>query len=369
MANYPYQSTQGVGIQGVDIQGNTITPVSVTATAGVGNVTVAAYNPYEADSVIPTTSNVTVGAAAPTTTVHANAGVGNVTVAGYNATQVTSPVPGVANVTAAGLGVIATVSPAAGSANVAVAALAPTIGETTNVFPGIGNVVVAAYAPAVTQSNTVTPGVANVTVTAFSLFLTPTSPGYGYGTVPYGDANFNPTFVPVVTFPIPPIFDGTCIFEPPWVRDRAPYLPDSSQAEYNLWRHFENRLRGVNVWQRSDGTFCVDTPANYEAAQTHPAAYFSDDPIGPDLTAEEQGLADSNVNYPWNPIPPQPPFYDSTISEVPGAYVFATNWDQTTITEVLNPYLVTFWEGGSVNPITQAEALVLTAGGFGDCIE
>jgi hypothetical protein len=153
-----------------------------------------------------------------------------------------------------------------------------------------------------------------------------------------------------------------CIFETPQVRDRPPYLPDSSRVQVMLWRHFENRLRGVNVWQRSDGTFCVDTPANYEAAQTNPAAYFSDDPIGPDLTSTEQGLSDSNVNYPWNPYP------GSTNSEIPGSYAYNTNWDQTTQDFVLDPFLVNFWQGGAENVITQETALVLTAAGFGDCI-
>ena len=202
------------------------------------------------------------------------------------------------------------------------------------------------------------------------------SPGRGgYGTVPYADGMFSGGFPsaipippPVVPYVAQPPFSYTPIFECPQVRDRPPYLPDSTQAEYRLWRHFENRLRGVNVWQRSDGTFCVDTPVNFEAAQTHPALFLSDDPIGPDETDTFQGLSDSNVNYPWNPIPPQPPFYDSTISEIPGAYVYITNWDGSTQTEVLYPYLVSWWEGGAVNPITQEEALVLTEAGFGDNI-
>lgn len=157
------------------------------------------------------------------------------------------------------------------------------------------------------------------------------------------------------TVPVDPV-----IFEPPWVRDRPPYLPESTHREIMLWRHFENRLRGVNVWQRNDGTFVQDTPSNYEIAQTHPAAWVSDDPIGPDLTAEFQN--DSNVNYPWNPFP------GSTNSEQPGSYAYNVNWDQTTQDFALEPFLVSWWEGGTINVITQAEALVLTAAGYGDCI-
>ena len=157
-------------------------------------------------------------------------------------------------------------------------------------------------------------------------------------------------------------FDGLAIFETPQVRDRPPYLPDSSARQVGLMRHFENRLRGVLVWLRNDGTYCVDTPCNYELAMTQPAAYISDDPIGPDLTGEFQGLTDSNVNYPWNPFP------GTTNSTIPGSYAYNVNWDQTTQDFILNPYLVQWWEGGAENVITQAQALQLTAAGFGDCI-
>jgi hypothetical protein len=95
---------------------------------------------------------------------------------------------------------------------------------------------------------------------------------------------------------------------------------------------------------------------------TQPAAYISDDPIGPDLTADFQGLTDSNVNYPWNPFP------GSTNSETPGSYAYNVNWDQTTQDFILNPYLIDWWEGGAENIVTQAQALALTAAGFGDCI-
>lgn len=152
-------------------------------------------------------------------------------------------------------------------------------------------------------------------------------------------------------------------FLTPQVRDRPPFLPDSSAAQVGLMRHFENRLRGVLVWLRNDGTYCVDTPCNYEAAMTQPAACITDDISGPDLTGQFQGLTDSNVNYPWNPFP------GSTNSTTPGSYAFNTNFDQTTQDFILNPYLIQWWEGGALNIITQAQALALTAAGFGDCID
>ena len=162
-------------------------------------------------------------------------------------------------------------------------------------------------------------------------------------------------------------FDGLALFITPEVRDRPPYLPDSSRREVMLMRHYENRLRGVLVWLRNDGTYVVDTICNYEAAMTQPAAYISDDPIGPDWvppggSTEFQGLNDSNANYPWNPYP------GSTNSTTPGSFAYNVNWDRTTQDFILNPYMIQWWQGGALNIITQAQALLLTVAGFGDCI-
>ena len=170
------------------------------------------------------------------------------------------------------------------------------------------------------------------------------------------------------TPPSPPAgFDGLQLFLTPQVRDRPPYLPESKGPAYLLMRHFENRLRGVLVWLRNDGTYVVDTICNYEAAQTQPAAFISDDPIGPDWdppagSTEFQGLNDSNVNYPWNPFP------GSTNSTIPGSFAYNVNWDRTTQDFILDPYMIQWWEGAAENIITQEQALALTAAGFGDCI-
>lgn len=177
-----------------------------------------------------------------------------------------------------------------------------------------------------------------------------------YGSGPYGSGYYGGFSYEVATA------NALALFITPQVRDRPPYLPDSSPRQYGLMRHFENRLRGVLVWERNDGTYVVDTTCNYEAAMTEPAAYISDDPIGPDLTADFQGLTDSNVNYPWNPKP------GSTNSTIPGSFAYNVNWDQTTQDFILNPYLIQWWQGGAENVITQTQALALTAAGFGDCI-
>lgn len=159
------------------------------------------------------------------------------------------------------------------------------------------------------------------------------------------------------------------IFLTPMVRDRPPYNPDSTPSQVGLMRHFENRLRGVIVWLLDDGTYVVDTACNYEAAQTQPAAFISNDPVGPDMTADFPALSNTNAPYPWNPFP------GSTNSEVPGAYTYITNWDSTTQTFVLEPHVAveppnfSWWQPGAENVVTQAEAVILAQAGFGDCVD
>ena len=179
-----------------------------------------------------------------------------------------------------------------------------------------------------------------------------------YGTIPYGGTGaFTPPYVPPPVGPTEPI-----IFQTPVVRDRPPFLPDSPPRGYALMRHYENRLRGVIVWELDDGTFAVDTPCNYEAAQTQPAAFFSDDPSGPDEVEVAPGLTNTNAPYPWNPFP------GSTNSMAPGSYSFITNWDHTTEDFILEPHAVEWFQPAANNVVTQEDALALTAAGFGDCL-
>ena len=171
-----------------------------------------------------------------------------------------------------------------------------------------------------------------------------------------------PPYVPVV---------GPIYFRTPSVKDEAPYLPDSSPSQVRLFRHYENRRRAVNVWQRSDGTFCQDTPTSSDTDQTSPAAYFTDDPVGPYEIFG--GELDSNVNYPWNPYPgagpePGPGYSGIGPNPNPGQFVYGTNWDGTTFTEQLNPYLLRWFQPASTIEVTQEEALELTAAGYGDNI-
>ena len=164
--------------------------------------------------------------------------------------------------------------------------------------------------------------------------------------------------------------EGTAIFRTPIVQDESPYLPDSPPSQVRLYRHYANRWRGVNVWRRNNGTYVQDTPTNQEADQTSPAAAFTDDMVGP---YEIIGQTDTNVNYPWNPYPgagpePGPGYSGIGPNPNPGQFVYGTNWDGTTFTEQLNPYMVTWFQPGADNVITHAEAVALTAAGYGDDI-
>ena len=133
-------------------------------------------------------------------------------------------------------------------------------------------------------------------------------------------------------------------FTPPLVKDRPPFLDDSSVVQKELWRHFENRERGVNVWILSDGSVVQDT-----------------------ATTENSNTSTSNI-YPWNPNNPSGPyvtsyFIDSGANpQLPSAH-----------TTSHSPYPVAFFSGGSSHVITSAQATLLTdytshGSGYGDCI-
>ena len=111
-----------------------------------------------------------------------------------------------------------------------------------------------------------------------------------------------------------------------------------------LWRHYENRIRGVNVWILTDGTVVQDT-----------------------ATAENSNTDLSQV-YPWNANDPTAPYVTSTYidpgQETRGAVVHTVKHS--------NPP-VAFFYGGRTNPITTAQATLLTnytafGAGYADCI-
>ena len=133
-------------------------------------------------------------------------------------------------------------------------------------------------------------------------------------------------------------------FTPPLVKDRPPFLPDSTELEKSLWLHFENRERGVNVWILSDGNVIQDT-----------------------ATAENSNT-DMTPIYPWDVNNASAPYVRSIfIDPVPAPQV-ATDHDVSH-----NPYPVAYFYGGSTWPITNAQYTLLLGytshgAGYADCL-
>lgn len=139
-------------------------------------------------------------------------------------------------------------------------------------------------------------------------------------------------------------------FTPPLVQDRPAFLPDSTEAQKELWQFFEQRKRGVNVFKLFDGTTIT----------------YSQDTA----TVENSNTA---IPYPWDFNNPRAP------------YVYITNFDGT-VTSISHkggtgtendgqPYILFCYEGGHSYSITSAEATLLTNYkhvpadlGYGDCI-
>ena len=133
-------------------------------------------------------------------------------------------------------------------------------------------------------------------------------------------------------------------FSPPLIKDRPPFLTDSSELEKSLWSHFENRIRGVNVWIISDGSVVQDTatPENSNTNMT---------PV-----------------YPWNPDAPSAPYVTTVmVPALPAAQVATV----TTVSHATYP--VAFFPGGSTSPITEAQYNLLLdytefGTGYSDCL-
>lgn len=135
----------------------------------------------------------------------------------------------------------------------------------------------------------------------------------------------------------PPESASDYFFTPPLVKDRPAFLPDSSQLQKELWRHFERGYRGVNVWILSDNSVVQDT-----------------------ATPENSNTDMSNV-YPWDTNNPQAPYVTSYFLES-GAKV------PTAHTTAHSIYPVAFFRGASTYGITPAQYSLLvnyTAFGVG----
>ncbi len=136
----------------------------------------------------------------------------------------------------------------------------------------------------------------------------------------------------------------TYTFTPPLVKDRPPYLDDSTQIQKELWRHYENRERGVNVWLMSDGSVVQDT-----------------------ATAENSNTNTANV-YPWDVNNAQAPYVRSIYIDAGANPQSPTEHDTAHAV-----YPVAFFQGGCSHVLTGAQATLLTnytayGAGYADCI-
>ena len=133
-------------------------------------------------------------------------------------------------------------------------------------------------------------------------------------------------------------------FTPPLVKTVPPFGPDSTQAQVDLWRHYENRYRGVNVWILSDNTV-----------------------VQSDATTENSNTDLSNV-LPGDSLLGKDPYVTSIFIDP------AANPQVPTIhTTSHNPYVVAKFYGGRTYTITAAQATLLTnytahGAGYADCI-
>ena len=121
------------------------------------------------------------------------------------------------------------------------------------------------------------------------------------------------------------------IFTPPLIKDVPAYLPDSTQDQKDLWRHYEQRIRGVNVWILSDGNVVQDT------------------------ATPENSNTDTTAVYPWNPNDVSGPYVTSYYID-PGA----NPQIPSTHTTSHSVYPVAFFPGGSSTTITPAQVTLLT---------
>lgn len=123
-------------------------------------------------------------------------------------------------------------------------------------------------------------------------------------------------------------------FTPPVVADNPPFLPDSRGDQVKLFRYYKPRVRGVNVFELSDGTYVQDT-----------------------ATPEN---SNTNIPYPWDPF---------HTDDVPGLIVRITNLDQSVQTMTEPVYIVKVFYGGHGSyQVDGPEHDALVAAGYANCL-
>ena len=120
-------------------------------------------------------------------------------------------------------------------------------------------------------------------------------------------------------------------FTPPTIRDRPAYLPDSTPDQRDLWRHFENRLRGVNIWILANNEVITET------------------------ATPENSNTDTSQIYPWDVNNAYAPYVRAIYIDVNANPQVASEHD----TAHTNPP-VAFFQGGTTTPITNAQQAILT---------
>jgi len=146
---------------------------------------------------------------------------------------------------------------------------------------------------------------------------------------------------------VPAIFSGGAYgtnFTPPLIQDRPPFNPDSTELQKELWLHFENRIRGVNVWIMSDGSIVQDT------------------------ASPENSNTDLSGVYPWDVNNPAAPYVRSIFIDSGADPQIPSEHDVSH-----DPYPVQFFSGGSTHVVSEATAAMLGdytnfGNGYSDCL-
>ena len=132
-------------------------------------------------------------------------------------------------------------------------------------------------------------------------------------------------------------------FTPPLIRNVPTILSDPHPGN-DLWRHYELRKKGVNVWILSSGDV-VQSEATPENSNTDMSAVF-----------------------PWDVNNPAAPYVRSIYIDAGVRPQVATEHDVSH-----SVYPVAYFSGGSSHPITAAQVTLLTnyvafGTGYGGCI-
>ena len=133
-------------------------------------------------------------------------------------------------------------------------------------------------------------------------------------------------------------------FTPPLVDLVPTFTPDSTQDQIDLWRHFENRIRGVNVWILSDGNVVQSDPS------------------------PENSNTDMSAVFPWDVNNPSAPYVRSIFIDAGVRPQVPSEHDVSH-----SIYPVAYFQGGSSHVLMSAQVTLLTnytafGIGYGACI-